>query len=254
MPHAADADTVVCFQDPVVFHLLPVPEPQLAVDVAGHHPSPVVGEVGRDRVARVQVALELLLPQELEPPARLVADDLVVHGLGNEVLLLRVHHDGWARVHRRLRNVLHDHGDAVLPHEYLLVVGCGDKALALLTEGDSVHGAKVLIIFLHDLCAVRIPLHRLFVRASGDNDVLLGGVRVDGNTERSFLVGERADDLASLSVPVLNVLVVRAAEELAPIVGEIHVAHRLIVAHVRAEALPLVVVIPNLNFRVHSSR
>jgi len=35
VPHAANADTVMGLEHTIVLHLLPVPEPDLAVDIAG---------------------------------------------------------------------------------------------------------------------------------------------------------------------------------------------------------------------------
>mmetsp|Transcript_70684 Transcript_70684/g.218583 ORF Transcript_70684/g.218583 Transcript_70684/m.218583 type:complete len:472 (+) Transcript_70684:292-1707(+) len=254
MPHAADTHAIVSLQHAVVLHLLPVPEPYLAVDVSRHHPMTVGGEPRRDRVACVQVTLERLLAHELEPPKRLVADDLVVQGLPYEILLLRVHHDAGHRVHRRLRDVLHHHRDPVLPDEDLLVVRRGHEPLALLAEGHGVDGTKMLVVLLDDGCRVGIPLHRLLVRTTGDDDVLLGRVGVDGDAEGRLLVGERRDDLAGLCVPELDVLVKGYAVKPPAVGREVGVADGLVVAHVGAEALTRVVVVPDLDLRVHARR
>mmetsp|Transcript_88623 Transcript_88623/g.264350 ORF Transcript_88623/g.264350 Transcript_88623/m.264350 type:complete len:405 (+) Transcript_88623:207-1421(+) len=200
------------------------------------------------------MTLELLLPKKLEAPKRLIANDLVVHRLSNEVLLLRVHHDRRYGVHGRLGNVLHNHRDSVLPHKDLLVVGGGDQTLAFLAEGHGVDRAEVLVVLLHNGCRVRIPLHRLLVRTAADNDVLLGWVWMDRDAEGRLLVRERRDDLAGLRVPELNVLVVGDAVEPPAVAREVHIAHGLVMSHVGAEALPLVVVVPDLDLPVHAGR
>mmetsp|Transcript_82505 Transcript_82505/g.212563 ORF Transcript_82505/g.212563 Transcript_82505/m.212563 type:complete len:429 (+) Transcript_82505:151-1437(+) len=257
MPQAAHADAVVRLQHPVVLLLLEVPEPDLAVDVAGHHPLAVGREPRGDGIACVQMALPLLLAHKLELAEGLVADDLVVHRLPDDVrsLLVRPAHDhGRDRVHGGLRDVLHHHRDAVLPEEDLLVVGGGEDALALFAERHRVHGAEVLVVLLHDGLGIRVPLHRLLVRAPADDDILLRRIGVNSDAERSLLVGEGRNDLAGLSVPILDVLVVGDTVELAAIAGEVDVAHSLVVTQVCPEALPLVVVVPDHDLRVHAGR
>mmetsp|Transcript_25471 Transcript_25471/g.73515 ORF Transcript_25471/g.73515 Transcript_25471/m.73515 type:complete len:617 (+) Transcript_25471:101-1951(+) len=252
MPHAADAHAVVGLHDAVVLHLLPVPEPDLAVDVAGHDPAAVRREAGRDGVACVEVTPELFLAHELEATKGLIADDLVVHGLAYEVLLLRV--DDYARhgVHRGLCDVLDHHRDAKLPEEDLLVVRRRQQPLPFLAEGDTVHSAQVLVVLLNYRCRVRVPLHRFLVRAPCNDDVLHREVRVHGDTEGRLLVGEGRDDLARLGVPVLNILVVGHTVEAPAVARKVDVAHALVVAHVGAQALALVVVVPNLDLAVHA--
>mmetsp|Transcript_57548 Transcript_57548/g.122401 ORF Transcript_57548/g.122401 Transcript_57548/m.122401 type:complete len:207 (-) Transcript_57548:821-1441(-) len=72
--------------------------------------------------------------------------------------------------------------------------------------------------------------------------------------EIGLLVGEGGDDLSGLCIPVLDVLVVGNAVEPPPIVGEIDVANTLIVTHVGAQALPLVVIVPDLASAIHTRR
>mmetsp|Transcript_130797 Transcript_130797/g.419483 ORF Transcript_130797/g.419483 Transcript_130797/m.419483 type:complete len:530 (-) Transcript_130797:367-1956(-) len=254
VPHAAHDDAVVCLEHAVVFHLLPVPEPQLAIQISRHHPLAICGESRRDRVARIQVALELPLALELEAPERLVRDDLVVHGLAYQHLLPRAERDSGHRVHRGLRDVLDDDGDAILPDEDLLIVRGSQQPFAVLAEGHRVDGSHVLVVLLDDAGRVGIPLHCLLVRAPSDNDVLLRRIGMHGHTEVGFLVSERGDDLSSLSIPILDVLVVRNAIKSLPISSKIDIAHALVVAHIRPQALALVLEIPDLDSAIHTGR
>mmetsp|Transcript_19776 Transcript_19776/g.42047 ORF Transcript_19776/g.42047 Transcript_19776/m.42047 type:complete len:318 (+) Transcript_19776:670-1623(+) len=155
---------------------------------------------------------------------------------------------------RGVGDVFDRHGNAKLPDEHLLVVGGGGELTVLLAEGDGVDRAEVLVVDLLHLAGVGVVLHDVLVRAAGHDDVLLVCIRVDLHAVRELLVGQRGDALAGLSVPQLEVPVVRAGDEAAAIVGEADVPNRCGVSHVRAHALLRVEHIPDLHLRVHSRR
>lgn len=115
MPKATAADAIMRFQHTVVLALCPVPEPKLAIGIAGHNPAAIRRPARRDGIARIEVALEGFARNELEAPKGLVGNDLVVHRLTNQVLLIRAQDDLGNRMHRWFRDVFDHHRDAKFP-------------------------------------------------------------------------------------------------------------------------------------------
>ena len=140
-------------------------------------------------------------------------------------------YEGWCATR------LDGHGDAVLPHEHLLVVGRRDEAARLLAEGDRVDRGEVLVVDLLHLARVGVVLHDVLVGAARQEDVLLRRVGVDLDAEGDLLVREGRDALARLRVPQLAEAVVRARDEAAAVVGEANVAHGLPVESGRSSPL-----------------
>lgn len=109
---------------------------------------PTAGLPHLARVSRGVVALERLLRVLPEPVAGAVAEDLVVQRLSDEVLAVRPGRHGRHGVHGWIRDVLHLHRDAELPHADGLVVAGGYEAPPLVDEGHAVDGAQVVVVLL----------------------------------------------------------------------------------------------------------
>jgi len=247
VPLDVDADTLLDLESAQVLARLPVPDPELAVAVARGQELPVGGEVDSAGVPRARVPRELLLPVQLEGALAVVDYHLVVHGLASEVLPVRVHRRVRDRLHVGLADVLCHHGDTELPKENLLIISCGNESPSSFDESDGVDGALVFLVLLRDLTRVRIELVNLLVGAPSQENVLFIVLRVKLYAKRSLFGGETPDDLAALGVPELDDPVEAGAEEPAAVVAEAHVAHRLGMAHVRAEALAVGQYVPNLD-------
>jgi hypothetical protein len=113
---------------------------------------------------------------------------------------------------------------------------------------------QVLLVLLRHVPGVEVPLHDLAVCQASEQHVLLVGVRVQLDAVRHLARRDGTNHFARLSVPPLDVLVVRAGDEAAAVVAEADVLNRLRVPHVRAHALAAVVHIPDLHLVVHASR
>lgn len=90
-------------------------------------------------------------------PAR-VDHDLVVHGLAGHRGLRGVQSDGRDAVHFGLCDVLQRHGDVELPHQHLLIIGCGDELAPFVEEGHGIARLQVVVVLLADLTCPRVPL------------------------------------------------------------------------------------------------
>ena len=97
----------------------PVPNVHLPLPVPGRQELSVRAEGHAAGVARVHVALELLLPHLPEFVPGRPRDDLVVKGLSHEETSRRMESRRRHGVHIRLRDVLDGHGDVVLPYQHL---------------------------------------------------------------------------------------------------------------------------------------
>mmetsp|Transcript_18236 Transcript_18236/g.49000 ORF Transcript_18236/g.49000 Transcript_18236/m.49000 type:complete len:255 (+) Transcript_18236:289-1053(+) len=254
MPKARNTNSIMSFQNSVVFHLLPIPEPEFPIRITRHHPPAIAGKTWHDSIPCIYMTSELLLAHELEPSVSLISDNLVVHRLAYEELLVWMQRNRRDRMHRRFRDVLHDHRDTVLPKKDLLIIRRGQKPTAIFAERDSVYCTKMLVVFLHDARSVCVPLHGFLVRTTTYDNVLLRSIWVHGHTKRRLLVREGADNTARLRVPILYVLVVGHAVKTTAIFSKIHISYSLVMTHVRAQALALVVVVPYLYLRVQTAR
>lgn len=74
------------------------------------------------------------------------------------------------------------------------------------------------------------------------------------DAERRLLVGESRNDFSRFSVPILNIFVVGDTVEPPTVCTEGDVPDRLIVSQVGPQALSLIVVVPDHDLAIHTSR
>mmetsp|Transcript_29222 Transcript_29222/g.73262 ORF Transcript_29222/g.73262 Transcript_29222/m.73262 type:complete len:277 (-) Transcript_29222:1151-1981(-) len=237
VPCAADAHAVVRLQGAVHLGGLPVPEDALPLRVAADDVLAVRRKVDLAGIARDGVPLEDLLAILPELLLGGVGDHLVVQALPDHPVPVGRQADGGHAVHAGVRDVLDDDGDAVLPHADRLVVACCHEALALVHKRHRVDGPQVLVVLLHHVARVHVHLVDLLVRAARHHYVLLVVVRVELGDVGHLALLVRAQHLARLRVPQLDLLVVGGGEEAAAVVAEVYAADALGVPQVRAHAL-----------------
>mmetsp|Transcript_24192 Transcript_24192/g.71041 ORF Transcript_24192/g.71041 Transcript_24192/m.71041 type:complete len:225 (-) Transcript_24192:1073-1747(-) len=209
---------------------LPIPDKEAPLAVSTRHVL-AVGAVGDlARVAGVDVPSEHLLPHPAESVPGPVDMDLILHGLGGKVLSPGVQCCRWHRMHGWIGDILHGYGDAPLPDQDLLVIGSGDKTLAVVADEHRVHRLDVVIVLLHRLSSLDVPLPDSVVARRHEELILL--YRMELDLIRHFSVAERRDALASLRVPVPHVPIERSRDEVTAIVGKVHISHALRMASV----------------------
>jgi len=100
----------------------------------------------------------------------------------------------------------------------------------------------VVIVFLHDFLGADVELYDFFVRHTGEEFVLDGGVEAD--YVGYFAGGEAGDAGTSFCVPQFYLPVVGGGEEGFAVVGEGDVGYGFGVAVVGTEELALMINIP----------
>mmetsp|Transcript_4287 Transcript_4287/g.15113 ORF Transcript_4287/g.15113 Transcript_4287/m.15113 type:complete len:229 (+) Transcript_4287:37-723(+) len=180
---------------------LPVPEVALPLRIAGHDEPSVRGKVHLARVPRVGVPGEPLLLVQTEFILRAVNHDLVIETLARDPVPVRGRGHRGHRVHRRIRDVLHRHGDPKLPHPQRFVIRRRRETPALVAKRDRVHRAQVLVVLLHDVPGVHVVLQNLLVALRGHENVLLVLVRVHFHRVRDLAGGQRPNHLSGFRVP-----------------------------------------------------
>lgn len=192
---------------------LPIPKAHIPAAVPAHDELPIGTHAHIDRVPRIVMAAEALLPILPEAIRGRVHDDLVVARLERDVFPRRVRGGAHEGVHVGLGDELDGDGDVVLPGAEGLVVGGGDEAAVVVDEGDGVDGAEVVVVFLRHFAGAGVELDDLLVGHAGEEFVGGGLGWVEADDVGDFAGAEAGYAFPVFGVPEFHLSVVGGGEE-----------------------------------------
>ena len=147
------------------------------------------------------MAIEHLLPVQLEITLGIIDNDLVVHTLTCKVFSVRMHGRCGNCVHVGLRNVLGDNRDAKLPYIDFLVISRAHKPPPMLDKSQRIYRSEMLLVLLNNVFRVGVKLQDFLVGAPSQENVLLILCGMEFDTEGCFPIGKTADNFTCFGVP-----------------------------------------------------
>lgn len=107
--------------------------------------------------------------------------------------------DCWHGMHIRFRNILDDNRNIKLPSTQSFIIRSRNKSTILIHKRNSIHGPKMLIVFLYYFSRCNVKLINLLVSTSSQENILLFGIRIEFYAVGDTFCGESTNAFTLMS-------------------------------------------------------